>query len=182
MTRFPILLLLVSCAHVPSVEAMCVTHCGMRAPSSVDCAGLQEVESRTLGALHAAVPGWGYERTCPALRGWEVVRHNRTEADRLLCANPAWLIEGTDACILGYTHAYVREFELPDFNWKSGYLSHEIMHAIQVGLGEFVGHCDWEARRIKLVLRYVTGREDSSADDVCAPVWTIPPTQVRRLP
>lgn len=166
VTRFPILLLALT-AVAPDY---CVTKCGLHSVSA--CVGLQAMETRTLKAFEANVPGWTYARTCEALKGWGITVHQRNPLDEAFCpAGGFTLPEAVPLCFGGIAHVFRRTIEVHAPPRKGdATVAHEIAHALQSELGEPIGHCSWESRGITRAIRLAS--DDAShnpPDQPCIP-------------
>lgn len=156
-----------SCAPVLSQAppAPCVTRCGLQAPGN--CADLQVVEHRVVKVFGAL--GWGGpQEVCQALEGWTVRRHLMRPSDGVACGKGAWALSA-GFCVRGYTHVGAREIELPDMDWASSVLPHELVHVLDVTHLGKAGHCGWEARGIKAALLEIQSRPDESEPESTCP-------------
>ncbi len=153
----------------------CVTTCGLRFDAGIDCAGLQEMETRTLRAFEQRVTHWDYARTCEALDGWKIFIHKRTHEDQTECPEGGFWYQNNDKdCFAGYAHVFTREIELDNGEWQNNAIAHELVHVLQVGLGELIGHCFWKERGILRALKFATGRTPFLKYHECGTIDDLP--------
>ena len=151
--------------HVRPTPQTCQTRCGLRSPAG--CPALQALEDRAVRAFGRLDWG-GPEAVCAALQGWRIRVHPRRESDDIACSPRAWVLSA-GLCALGYTHVESREVELPDTDFESNVIAHELVHVLDLTIHGHAGHCEWYSRGIKTALLEIQGLEDTSeAESSCA--------------
>ncbi len=149
---------------------LCVTACGLLA-LGVDCAALQDIETRSLEAFEQRL-GWAREDSCRKLEGWTVrvhqkrltdIREHLTDNHGLRsCWPQGWWMSSIGICVSGYAHTQERVMEVMK---DLGALTHEFLHALDHMSGRTLGHCGWQRNGRARAIYEVTGVWDDS--DAC---------------
>jgi hypothetical protein len=166
--RFPILLVLASCAAVQQGPEFCVTRCGLVAQDG-DCKLLGAYEGQVIRRLEDEIPAWKASATCDGLRGFAIKIRPYDAADGW-CSRGTWHEGGH--CYYGLTNFRKKTITLENASWRNDALAHEIAHLADLANGTMGNgaHCAWSNAALPTLLRELSSEpEASTPEPSCKP-------------